>query len=79
MRTTVEIPDAFRARLLEIAARRGEKGFSHLITEALESFLNAEDARARRIQAALDTIGSLSDREIESLETARDELRATWR
>ena len=36
MRTTVEINDRFRARLLQIAAERGEKGFSGMLEEALE-------------------------------------------
>jgi predicted DNA-binding protein len=39
MRTTIEIPDDQRARLLELAARRGEKGFSALVREALELYL----------------------------------------
>lgn len=79
MRTTVEIPDALRARLLEIAGRRGEKGFSRLIEEALIQFLDQEDERAKRIQAALDTLGTLSDSEVESLESAFTELRSSWR
>src|SRR3972149_4767993 len=40
MRTTVEITDEQRARLLELAARRGEKGFSKLVQEALERFID---------------------------------------
>jgi hypothetical protein len=33
MRTTIEITPVHRARLLELAARRGVKGFSHLVNE----------------------------------------------
>ena len=39
VRTTVEIPDVQRARLLELAVRRGEKGFSRLIQEAVDRLL----------------------------------------
>jgi len=39
MRTTVEITPEQRARLLELAARQGRKGFSHLVREALETYL----------------------------------------
>jgi len=39
VRTTIEIKPGHRARLLEVAARRGEKGFSSVIAEALESYL----------------------------------------
>ena len=40
MRTTVEIDDVYRAKLLELAARRGEKGFSRIIDEALHNYLD---------------------------------------
>jgi hypothetical protein len=36
MRTTAEIRDDHRAMLLEIAARRGEKGFASIVAEATE-------------------------------------------
>ena len=39
MRTTVEITAEQRAQLLKLAARRGEKGFSGLVREALETYL----------------------------------------
>ena len=50
MRTTVEITSAQRARLLALAARRGDKGFSRLVQEALDAYLGAvagEEAKRR--------------------------------
>ena len=47
MRTTIEIKPEHRAKLLELAARRGTKGFSELVGEALDAYLRAE-AVARR-------------------------------
>jgi predicted transcriptional regulator len=44
MRTTIELRDDQRARLLEIAAREGRKGFSHLIQEAVDRFLEEAPA-----------------------------------
>lgn len=79
MRTTIEIPDELRARLLEIAARRGEKGFSHLVREAIARYLRdleRQEEAAREAQAA---IGSLSDEEADALETSVRELRGRWR
>ena len=35
MKTTVEITDEHRARLVELAARRREKGFSRIVSEAM--------------------------------------------
>lgn len=79
MRTTIELKDEHRARLLEIAARRGEKGFSNLITEAIEHYLahNAELSTERK--AALALKGTLDERDAEAL---RDEVAASrefWR
>src|SRR5260370_421628 len=46
MRTTVEIADEHRARLVELAARRKEKGFSRIVSEAIEQYLEALDVAA---------------------------------
>ena len=51
MRTTVEITPEQRAKLLELAARQGRKGFSHLVREALEAYLARQqqlDAKRKR-------------------------------
>ena len=50
VRTTIELNPQHRAKLLELAARRGEKGFSSVIAEAIESHLKrtAENDEARR-------------------------------
>ncbi len=67
MRTTIEIPDEQRARLLEIAGRRGEKGFSKLVQEALELYLNDHERRdavetAQRLQGRLSDEGACVSR-----------------
>jgi metal-responsive CopG/Arc/MetJ family transcriptional regulator len=46
VRTTVELTDRQRAALRKLAAERGEKGFSRLVQEAIEHYL--ESGRARR-------------------------------
>jgi tRNA(fMet)-specific endonuclease VapC len=48
MRTTIELKDESRAKLLAIAARRGEKGFSRLIDEAVEQYVPARRGGRRR-------------------------------
>ena len=54
MRTTIEMKPEHRAKLLELAARRGAKGFSDLVAEALEAHLQAEGRReAQRKRAVL--------------------------
>jgi len=79
MRTTVDIPDEHRARLLELAARRGEKGFSRIVQEALDAYLASvgaqEDARGR----ALALQGTLSDEDAEAMLATSRSLRGHWR
>ncbi|TVP58579.1 MAG: hypothetical protein EA351_03465 [Gemmatimonadales bacterium] len=79
MRTTIELRDDQRAKLLEMAARRGEKGFSRLIQEAVDRYLDEEARRDRSVEEALAAVGSLSDDEAEALERAARRLRENWR
>ena len=79
MRTTIELKDESRARLLALAARRGEKGFSALIGEAVESYLEATDADEQRRRAALALRGRLRPREANILREATSALRESWR
>ncbi len=79
MRTTVEISDEQRARLLQLATERGEKGFSRLVQEALELYLRENQARRKRVAAARATLGSFTENEAESLRQAVRTLRERWR
>jgi predicted transcriptional regulator len=79
MRTTVEISDSQRARLLKLAAERGEKGFSRLVGEALERFLAEEGSRKERIQNALALEGTFGDASAEAIEASVRRIRSTWR
>lgn len=79
MRTTIELPDELRARLLALAARRGENGFSHLVQEALTRYLDELDRRDELARKAKSAIGSLSDRDAEALESSVRSLRGSWR
>ncbi len=79
MRTTIEIPDRTRAKLLELAARRGEKGFSAIVQEALEEYFRAEEERAAKVDRALAALGSFEPAEADRLEQEIRELRRSWR
>ena len=79
MRTTVELSDEHRAKLLALAAERGTRGFSELVREAIEHYLAENAARRDRVDAALSALGSLSDEEGHDLEVAVIRLRETWR
>jgi len=79
MRTTVEITDEQRSKLVEAAARRGEKGFSTIVQEALDHYFESESARRERVERALATFGSLSPDAADRLEKHVRKLRRSWR
>src|ERR1700719_4424742 len=79
MRTTVEIADEHRARLLELAARRREKGFSRIVSEAIEQYLQTLDRAEADRRKVLKLRGSLSPQQAENLETEAKRIRNSWR
>ena len=79
MRTTIEIKPEHRAKLLELAARRGAKGFSALVGEALETYLRAEVDREALRKRAVRLKGALPAREARTLRETAEALRSSWR
>ncbi len=77
MRTTVELSDRTYTRLRAKAAERGMRGFSAIVEEALERFLDqgGEDDLAR---ALAEAEGAWSASDVEEWERAREEAWATW-
>lgn len=79
MRTTIELSDEHRARLLELAARRGEKGFSSIVEDALDRYFASEVRRRETVDRALSVLGAFSDEEADRLEDEVRALRRSWR
>lgn len=81
MRTTIELKPEHRARLLELSARRGEKGFSTLIGEALDEFLQRQDGDRRReaLAALRDLQGLVTDDEAAEMKANVRKWRKQWR
>jgi len=79
MRTTIELKPEHRARLLELAARRGEKGFSSVIAEAVDAYLAKTTEGERVRQRALALRGKLRPRDAERLRSAAKRIREFWR
>jgi predicted transcriptional regulator len=67
MRITIEMKPEHRARVLELAANRGKKGFSAVVAEALELYLADQKSKANAIQKALALKGSMNSAEAEGL------------
>ena len=79
MRTTIEIKPEHRARLLELAARRGEKGFSSLVAEAIDIYLEDKANGDRLRKRALSLRGKLRHEEAERLRERVAKIRDFWR
>lgn len=79
MRTTVDIEPEHRSALLAIAARRGEKGFSSVLKEAIEGYLAGEAEREKRHQKFLALAGSITEQEADELQREVERIRTHWR
>lgn len=79
MRTTVEIRDDLRAKLLTLAAERGEKGYSRIVEEALELYLTERERSEEGLRELLALRGSLSDEDAEAVRGEIRKLRSGWR
>jgi hypothetical protein len=77
MRTTMEISDDQHRALSALAQRRGLRGFSQLVQEALESYLH--DLNDDEIGVLLDLEGTLDERDEAELRARMGAARATWR
>lgn len=78
MRTTIELTEEHRALLHALAARRGLRGYSRLVQEAIDFYLkhHAEAQEAR--QALLARKGAWVAEEAERTRAAIGELRRQW-
>ncbi len=79
MRTTVEMKPEHRSALLSLASRRGHKGFSSVLRDAIESYLHQEAEREKRRKAILALRGSISAEQADNLRRTVRELREHWR
>jgi hypothetical protein len=68
-----------RSALLALAARRGEKGFSSVLAEAIEEYLDQERTRVQRRKEVLSLAGSLSTQDAKYLRNTTMSIREQWR
>lgn len=79
VRTTIELKPEHRARLTEMAARRGQKGFSSVIQDAIDAYLEASNGKERLRDRALALRGALPAGQAEQLRREANTLRGFWR
>jgi len=78
MRTTIELKEEHRALLHAIAARRGWRGYSKVIQEAIEFYLRHHSAAEEAKRTLLTRKGGWSEEDVEKLRVALEELRRQW-
>jgi len=79
MRTTVEMKPEHRSALISVASRRGQKGFSAVLSEAIEHYLRGEEEREKRRRTLLSLGGTLPANEAARLRRAAQTVREHWR
>jgi metal-responsive CopG/Arc/MetJ family transcriptional regulator len=77
VRTTVEISDEVRGRLLAIAARRGIKGFSGLVQVAVESYLADLESENERVRRAVLLKGAFQEKDATNMRSVIRSLRGS--
>jgi len=78
MRTTIELKEDHRALLHAIAARRGWRGYSRVVEEAIEFYLEHHAAAEEARRALLSRRGAWTAEEAERTRAAIAELRERW-
>lgn len=78
MRTTIEINNEYRAKLAALAAKRGLRGYSKIIEEALAEYLARIENRKSEIEEFLTLAGSLSQEEAFVVENRIKEFWSRW-
>jgi hypothetical protein len=79
MRTTIEIAPVLHARVLELAADRSDKGFSNIVAEALELYLETQSKRIYAVQNAFVLKGSMRGPEAAALTAKTRKIRENRR
>ncbi len=81
MRTTLELTPENHTALRELAARRGEKGYSRIVNEAIDRYVHAaaQERRAQSIAALEASRGIISEEEGEQLQANIRKWRESWR
>jgi metal-responsive CopG/Arc/MetJ family transcriptional regulator len=79
MRTTVELSNDRRSVLHALAARRGLRGYSKLIQEAVDLYIREYSAREGNLQNLLRMRGSWSKEDAKKFQKNLKEIRRNWR
>lgn len=79
MRTTIEISDKHRSILLALAAQRGLRGYSYIIKEALDHYIEDQSKTAEKKRKILKMEKTWNVEETKEIRFNLAELRENWK
>ena len=79
MRTTIELSDDHRSALHSLAARRGLRGYSKLIQEAIDFYIKEKAKRGDSVRLLLRMRGTWSEEEVKRFRKKLEEIRRNWK
>ena len=79
MRTTIEVSDRHRIILLSLSAQRGLRGYSGIIQEALDYYIEHQIRTKDSKRDILKMKGSWETEETKKIKSKLTELRENWK
>jgi hypothetical protein len=79
MRTTIELSDNHRSALHSMAARRGLRGYSKLIQEAIDLYIRDKEKKRDGTKDLLKLRGAWNEGEAKEIKQRLEEIRRSWR
>jgi metal-responsive CopG/Arc/MetJ family transcriptional regulator len=79
MRTTVELSNDHRSSLHSLAARRGLRGYSKLIQEAVDLYIQEMTAKEGGAKHLLQMRGTWNKEEARKFQKKLREIRKSWK
>jgi len=79
MRTTVELPDDLIAALHALAVKKGYRGYSRVMEEAVKNYLRENEKKELSSAVLLKMRGSWNAKEAADTKKRLEEIRKNWR
>jgi len=79
MRTTIEVSDKHRSFLLTLAAQKGLRGYSDIIKDALDYYIEYQSKASGKKKQILKMEKSWEKEEAEAIRSNLSELRGNWK
>lgn len=79
MRTTIDLSDRHRSALHSLAVERGIRGYSRLIQEAIDLYIEKKAKKRGGVQHLLKMKGTWGEEEAKELRKRLEEIRRKWR